>query len=52
MYFTGDDGSQNMFYFQPAINTLWLRKGSYTDYVPSWKTKRVYILLLLNCFLT
>ena len=31
-----------MFVYQPALNTLELKKDKGTDYVLSWKSKRVY----------
>ena len=42
MYFTSNDGSQNMFVYQPTLDTLKLKKGKGTDYVLSWKSSRVY----------
>ena len=39
IYFTNDDGSQNMFVYEPTVDTLEC-KG--TDYVLSWKSKKVY----------
>ena len=38
----GDDGSQNMFVYQPALDTLELKKDKNTDYVLSWKSTGVY----------
>ena len=40
IYFTGNDGSQNMFVYKPTLDTLELKHKS-TDYVLSWKTKEV-----------
>ena len=38
-----DNGvSQNMFVYQPTLDTLWLEKDNGTDYVLSWKSKGVY----------
>ena len=42
IYFTSNDGSQNMFVYQPTLNTLELKKDKGTDHVLSWKSKRVY----------
>ena len=42
MYFTSDDGSQNMFVYQPTLDTLELKKDKGTDYVLSWRSKGVY----------
>ena len=39
MYFTSNNGSQNTFIYQPTIE---LKKSKDTDYVLSWKLKRVY----------
>ena len=40
--FFGDDGSQNMFIYQPKLSTLELKKDKDTNYVFSWKSKGVY----------
>ena len=37
-----DDGSENMFVYQPIFDTLELKKDKGTDYVVSWKSKGVY----------
>ena len=37
-----DDGFQNMFVYQPTLDTLELTKRKGTDYVLSWKSKGVY----------
>ena len=42
MYFTTNDESQNMFVYQPTLDTLELKKDKDTDYVLSWKSKGVY----------
>ena len=43
MYFIGDGGSQNMFVYQPLLDTsLELKKDRGTGYVRSWKSKGVY----------
>ena len=42
MYLIVDDGSQNMFVYQPTLDTLQLKKDKGTDYVLSWKSKWVY----------
>ena len=44
MYFIGDDGSRNMFIYQPTPDKLQLKKDKVTDCVLSWKLKE-YILL-------
>ena len=41
MYFTRDDGFQNMFVYQPTFNTLKYKNTSTEDSV-SWRTKGVY----------
>ena len=41
MYFTSDDGFQNMFVYQPIFNTIKYKNIS-TEYVISWKSKGVY----------
>ena len=33
MYFVGDDGSQNMFVYQPTLDTLESKKDKGTDYI-------------------
>ena len=40
--FLGDDGSQNIFVYQPTPNTLELKEDKSTDYVADWKLKEVY----------
>ena len=40
--FFGDDGSQNMFVYQPTLRTLQLQEHKGTDYVTGWKSKGVY----------
>ena len=40
IYFTSNDGSQNTFVYQPALDTLELKKG--TDYVLSWNSNGVF----------
>ena len=42
MCFTSDDGSQNMFVYEPTLDMLELKKGNGTNYVLSWKSKGVY----------
>ena len=43
IYFTSNDGSQNMFVYQPTCNTLVeLKKTKVFDYVLSWKSNGVY----------
>ena len=41
--FFGDDGSQNIFVYQPTFTMLELNIGKVTtDYVIDWKSKGVY----------
>ena len=42
MYFTSNDGFQNTFFYQPAHDTLELKKGAGNDIVNSWKSKGVF----------
>ena len=42
IYFTSNDRSQNMFIYQPTLDTLELKKDKGTDYVLSWKSKGVF----------
>ena len=37
MYFEDDHSSQNMFVYQPILDTLELKTGKGTDHVRSWK---------------
>ena len=50
IYFTSNDGFQNMFVYQPIFNTLKYKNMS-TEYIISWKLKGVYNSKLkgLNC---
>ena len=53
-YFTSNDGSQNTFVYQPALDTLQLKKDKGTDYVLSCKSKGVFnskLKLLYTAFL-
>ena len=45
MYFTSNAGSQNTFVYQPTLDTLELKTGKSTDYVLSWKSKGVCVIL-------
>ena len=38
----GNDGSQNMFLYQPTLNKIEPVKDKATNYVLSWKSKWVY----------
>ena len=38
IYFTGDDGLQNMFVYQPTFSTLQLQKEKGIDYILSSKS--------------
>ena len=42
MYLTNDDGSQNMFVYQPRFNLLELRINKSTEYLNDWKSKSIY----------
>ena len=42
MDFTNNDGSQNIFVYQPTLDTLELKKDKSTDYILSWKPKGVF----------
>ena len=39
MYFTGDDGLQNMFAYQPTFTTVQFQKDKDTDHSLRWKSK-------------
>ena len=41
MYFTSNDGFQNMFVYQPSFNII-KYKSPNTEYVLSWNRKGVY----------
>ena len=41
IYITSNDGSQNMFIYQPIFNVLGLKNKS-TEYIISWKSKGAY----------
>ena len=41
-FFFGDDGSQNMFVYQPTLNTIGLKEDKGTDYFVGWKSKGIY----------
>ena len=42
IYFTSDDGYQNMFVYQPTFNVLELKIEKGIVYVIGWKSKWVY----------
>ena len=42
MFFTSDDGSQNMIVYQLTLDKLELKKDKAIDYVLSCKSRRVY----------
>ena len=50
MYFTSNDRFQNMFVYQPAPDTLQLKKEKGIDYILSWN-QRKYIILNLNHYI-
>ena len=39
MYFTSNDGCQNMVVHQPIFNTLGLKIDKGTEYIIGWKSK-------------
>ena len=39
----GDDGFQNVFFYQPTVNTLELKEDKGTDYVVGWKSKGIFL---------
>ena len=41
MYFTSDDGSQNMFVYEPTFNMTEFKKDNSPDYVTGWKLKEL-----------
>ena len=50
----GDHSFQNLFVYEPALDTLQLKKQKGTDYILSWKSKRLYpskLKLLYSDFL-
>ena len=48
LYFTSNDGLENMFVYQPTFDTLELKKGKGTDYVYNSKLKPLYTAFLHN----
>ena len=40
IYFASNDGSQNIFVYQPTFNALKIHKG--TEYITGWKSKGLY----------
>ena len=42
IYFTNNDGSQNIFVYQTTLDTIELKKYKGTDYVLSWKSKGIF----------
>ena len=42
IYFASENGSQNIFFYQPTLDTLELKKYKSTDYVFCLKSKTVY----------
>ena len=54
IYFTSNDGSQNIFVYQPTLDMLETKKDKNFDYVLSWKSNGVYnskLKPLYNTFL-
>ena len=53
IYFTSNDGSQNMFVYQPTFNVLELKIDKGTEYVIGPKSKGLYNTKLIRwCFFT
>ena len=57
MYFTCDDGSQNMFVYEPTFNMIEFKKDKSPDYVTGWKLKELdnssiawCLLPIIKCF--
>ena len=46
MYFSSNDGSQNIFIYQPKFNASELKKEKDNEYVIGWKSKGIYIYIL------
>ena len=46
IYFTGNDGSQNMFVYQPTFNVLELKNDKCTEYIISCKLKGLGCIIL------
>ena len=42
MYFTSNDRSQNMFAYQPTLDTFELKEDKDIEYLLIWKSNRVY----------
>ena len=42
IYFTSNDESQNIFVYQPILDTLELERDKDTDYVLNWKSKGLF----------
>ena len=42
MYFTSNGRSQNIFVYQPTLDTVELKRDKGTDYVLSWKSNGLY----------
>ena len=42
MYFTSNDGSQNTFFYQIALDILELKIDKSTDYILTWKSNGAY----------
>ena len=42
IYFKSNEGSQNVYVYQPTLDNLDLKKDKGTDYVLSWKSKGVF----------
>ena len=51
IYFTSNDGSQNIFVYQPTLDSLELKKYKGADYILSWKSNGVLYKPLYTAFL-
>ena len=47
IYFTSNDGSQDMFVYQPTFNVLGLKNDKSTEYSIKWKSEGIYNLKLI-----
>ena len=50
MYFTSDDGSQNMFLYQPTFNVLEFKNSKSTEYIISCKSKGIFNSKLITLY--
>ena len=47
MYFSSNDGSQNISIYQPKFNASELKKEKDNEYVIGWKSKGIYIYIYI-----